>query len=73
MENTQSHEFVFTSSIHQNRVLSRVVFYHGFALDGLEFVYDDNESQLFGKRGGKPGGDSFEMGTSPSLLGFSAV
>lgn len=62
MENTQQQEFVFTSSIHQNRVLSRIVFYHGFALDGLEFFYDDNESQLFGKRGGKPGGDTFEMG-----------
>ncbi|RYO79793.1 hypothetical protein DL764_009979 [Monosporascus ibericus] len=61
MENSQPQEFVFTSSLHQNRVLSRIVFYHGFALDGIEFFYDDGESQLFGKRGGKPGGDSFEM------------
>ncbi|RYP69997.1 hypothetical protein DL769_005110 [Monosporascus sp. CRB-8-3] len=61
MENSRPQEFVFTSSLHQNRVLSRIVFYHGFALDGIEFFYDDGESQLFGKRGGKPGGDSFEM------------
>ncbi|RYP49025.1 hypothetical protein DL768_005216 [Monosporascus sp. mg162] len=61
MENSQPQEFVFTSSLHQNRVLSRIVFYHGFAFDGIEFFYDDGESQLFGKRGGKPGGDSFEM------------
>ena len=62
MENSRPQELIFTSSLHQNRVLSRVVFYHGFAVDGLEFFYDDGESQLFGKRGGKPGGDSFEMG-----------
>ena len=62
MENSQPQELIFTSSLHQNRVLSRVVFYHGFAVDGIEFFYDDGESQLFGKRGGKPGGDSFEMG-----------
>lgn len=62
MEGSQPQEFVFTSAKEKTRVLSRIVFYHGFALDGLEFFYDDNSSQLFGKRGGKPGGDSFEMG-----------
>jgi hypothetical protein len=62
MEGSQPNEFVFTSVKEKNRVLSRVVFYHGFAVDGLEFFYDDDSSQLFGKRGGKPGGDSFEMG-----------
>ena len=31
-------------------------------LDGLEFCYEDGHSQLFGKRGGKLGGDEFLLG-----------
>ncbi|OIW26824.1 hypothetical protein CONLIGDRAFT_489852 [Coniochaeta ligniaria NRRL 30616] len=61
MEGSQPHEFVFTSVLRSDRVLSRIVFYHGFALDGMEFVYDDDSRQLFGKRGGKPGGDVFDL------------
>ncbi|KAL2263118.1 hypothetical protein VTK26DRAFT_8139 [Humicola hyalothermophila] len=61
MEGSEPHEFVFRSALHQDRVLSRVIIYHGSAVDGLEFVYDDDSRQLFGKRGGKPGGDSFDM------------
>ncbi|KAI0597120.1 putative peptidase family-domain-containing protein [Biscogniauxia sp. FL1348] len=61
MEGSEPHEFVFSSSLRKDRVLSRVAVYHGLALDGIEFFYDDDSSQLFGKRGGKPGGDSFDM------------
>ena len=61
MQGTEPHEVIFTSAQKQDRVMSRVVFYHGRALDGMEFVYDDDSRQLFGKRGGKPGGDVFEM------------
>lgn len=63
MENTEAQEVMFTSAQRQDRVMSRVIFYHGRALDGLEFVYDDGSRQLFGRRGGKPGGDFFELGT----------
>ncbi|RYP69800.1 hypothetical protein DL771_005909 [Monosporascus sp. 5C6A] len=67
MENSQPQEIVFTSSLHQNRVLSRIVFYHGFAVDGIEFFFDDGESQLFGKRGGKPG----DIRRGEYITGFS--
>ena len=67
MEGSEPHEFVFTSVLADHRVLSRVVFYHGFAVDGIEFVYDDDSRQLFGKKGGKEGGDSFDMGTNTPL------
>jgi len=63
MEGTEQQEVIFTSSLRQDRILSRIIFYHGFAFDGIEFVYDDDSRQLFGKRGGKPGGDTFDMGT----------
>lgn len=62
MDGSQPHEVVFTSALRQDRVLSRIVFYHGRAVDGLEFIYDDGSQQLFGKKGGKPGGDAFDFG-----------
>lgn len=61
MEGSEPHEFIFSSVKEQKRVLSKIVFYHGYALDGMEFVFDDDSSQLFGKRGGKAGGDTFAM------------
>ncbi|KAF7561980.1 hypothetical protein G7046_g2142 [Stylonectria norvegica] len=61
MENSEPQEVVFTNAVKQDRVLSRVVAYHGSALDGLEFAYDDGSTQLFGKKGGKQGGDAFEL------------
>lgn len=61
LEGSEPQEFIFTSSKEKNRVMSRVIFYHGDAVDGVEFIYDDDSSQLFGKRGGKPGGDVFEL------------
>ncbi|KAK6194246.1 hypothetical protein LQW54_011631 [Pestalotiopsis sp. IQ-011] len=61
MEGSEPQEFIFSSAKESNRVLSKIVFYHGYALDGMEFFYDNDSSQLFGKRGGKPGGDTFEM------------
>lgn len=64
MQGSEPQEFVFTSVKEKSRVLLRIVFYHGFAVDGMEFFYDDDTSQLFGKRGGKPGGDTFKMGRS---------
>lgn len=63
MEGSEPQEFIFTSAKEKSHILSKIVFYHGFAVDGIEFFYEDNSSQLFGKRGGKPGGDTFEMGT----------
>lgn len=57
-------EVIFESTILQTKLLTSVKIYHGFALDGLEFCYEDGHSQMFGKRGGKPGGDEFQLGTS---------
>lgn len=73
MEGSEAHEFVFTSALRQDRVLSRIVFYHGSAVDGLEFVYDNDSRQLLGKKGGKEGGDAFDMGmfSVPLLLTVS--
>jgi hypothetical protein len=62
MDGSMPQDIVFTSSVRHDRVLSRVIVYHGSAVDGMEFVYDDDSSQLFGKNGGKKGGDAFDLG-----------
>ncbi|KAM0511785.1 hypothetical protein ACHAPE_009575 [Trichoderma viride] len=62
MQDSEPQEAIFTSAVKQDRIMSRVIIYHGSALDGLEFIYDDNSTQLFGKKGGKEGGDTFEFG-----------
>ncbi|KJZ72398.1 hypothetical protein HIM_08201 [Hirsutella minnesotensis 3608] len=61
MEGSAPQDVVFTSTLKQDRVMSRIIVYSGAALDGLEFVYDDDSTQLFGKKGGKEGGDVFEF------------
>lgn len=56
----------------KTKLLTSIKVYHGNALDGIEFYYEDATSQLFGKRGGKPGGDEFVLDTRRGeiLLGF---
>jgi len=62
LEGSQPEEVIFESVLKQTKLLMQVKVYHGFALDGLEFVYEDSTTQLFGKRGGKPGGSEFNLG-----------
>ena len=62
MDGTTPEEVVFHSAIQQTKLMTQVRVYHGFALDGVEFFYEDSTSQLFGKRGGKPGGSEFNLG-----------
>lgn len=63
MEGSRPEEVIF-SAIHYTKLLTQVRVYHGYALDGLEFMYEDGTSQLFGKRGGQPGGSEFNLGES---------
>ncbi|KAI0198629.1 metallopeptidase [Astrocystis sublimbata] len=62
LDNSEPQEVIFNNALASvNRILARMTIYHGDAVDGLEFHYDDGSSQLLGKRGGKPGGDRFSM------------
>lgn len=63
MEGTTKHEVMLFSVTDSKRVLLSVRVYHGFAVDGLEFVYEDGATQLFGKRGGQAGGSEFSLNT----------
>ena len=71
-DGTQPHEVILQSASQSMKLLRAVRVYSGFCLDGIEFVYEDSTTQLFGKRGGKPGGSEFALDTRRGevLMGF---
>lgn len=62
MEGSRPEQILIHSAINQAKLLMSIRVFHGFALDGLEFCFDDSSIQLFGKRGGTTGGDDFLFG-----------
>lgn len=72
MEGSEQEQVLLECAFIKTKLLTSIKIYHGHALDGLEFCYEDATSQLFGKRGGKPGGDEFILDTRRGeiLLGF---
>jgi hypothetical protein len=64
LDGSRPEEVILESAILRTKLLTSVKVYHGYALDGIEFCYEDGHSQLFGKRGGKPGGDEFFLSKS---------
>lgn len=62
LDGSQEQTVLLESASVQTKVLMSVKVYSGLAVDGLEFCYEDGKTQLFGKRGGKPGGDEFHLG-----------
>ncbi|KAF1987618.1 putative zinc metallo proteinase [Aulographum hederae CBS 113979] len=69
-DGTEHQELIMDSAVIQTKLLTSIKVYHGFALDGIEFVHEDHSSQLFGKRGGSPSEFSFDTRKSEQLLGF---
>ena len=51
-EGNHTRDIVFESAYIRTKLLSSIKVWHGFALDGLEFCYEDSTSQLFGNRNG---------------------
>lgn len=72
MEGSEPEEILIDSTMIQTKLMTAIKLYHGFAVDGIEFLYEDGTSQLFGKRGGKPGGTEFALDTRRGelLMGF---
>lgn len=56
----------------KTKLMTSIRVFHGSSLDGIEFLFEDGTSQLFGQRGGKPGGSEFSLETrrGEMLLGF---
>ncbi|KAK4549271.1 hypothetical protein LTR36_007730 [Oleoguttula mirabilis] len=72
MEGSQPTEVILGSHHRPPRLLKNIRIYHGNSLDGLEFFYEGDYSELFGKRGGKQGGDDFPLDTRKGelVMGF---
>lgn len=62
LEGSRPQEIILDCATLQTKLLTSVKVYSGYALDGIEFCYEDGHGQLFGKRGGKVGGDEFFFG-----------
>lgn len=75
-EGSQPEEVLLESALIQTKLLTSIKVFHDFAIDGVEFLYEDSTSQLFGKRGGKAGGSEFMLGKyhlpSPSFLAVAS-
>ena len=72
MEGSQPEELVLSLCSKQPKFLRSVRVFHGKGLDGMEFFYEDDHSELFGKRGGKRGGSDFALDTKKAeiIIGF---
>jgi len=72
MQGSEPQEIIFDSTNLQTKLMTSIKVYSGNSLDGIEFCYEDGHSQLFGKRGGKTGGDEifFDTRKGEILLGF---
>ena len=62
-EGSRPEVVILQSALAQTKLLTSIKVFHGFAIDGVEFFYEDSTSQLFGKRGGKAGGSEFIFGS----------
>jgi len=71
MQGSQPHEVIFDYVHIQTKLLLTIKVYHGSAVDGLEFVYEDTHTQLFGKRGGSMTEFALDTRKGELLLGFS--
>lgn len=72
MEGSRPEEVILSSVLDQRKVLKQVRVFHGMALDGIEFIYEDSSTQLFGKRGGKKTGADFllDLRRGETVMGF---
>lgn len=60
------------TSMNKPMMLLSVRVYHGRSVDGIEFFYEEGRSELFGNRGGKPGGSDFALDRmkAETIIGF---
>ena len=72
MPDSRPQDLVFHHVARPERVLRAVTVYHGQAVDGLAFAYDDGSTQLFGRRGPPGAGSEFVLDArrGESLTGF---
>ncbi|KAI4144029.1 MAG: hypothetical protein LQ340_006799 [Diploschistes diacapsis] len=68
--NTEHQNLFFPHAFDSKKLLVAMKIHHGFALDGLEFVYEDGSSCIFGKRGGEESTFKLNTRSGELLSGF---
>ena len=53
-EGSKPQEILLDWALDQTKLLRVIRVYHAMAIDGIEFIYEDSTTQLFGKTGGQP-------------------
>lgn len=71
LEGSEAQEIILDSAYISTKLLLSVKVWHGFAIDGIEFIYEDSTSQIFGKRGGAPTDFALDTRKGELLLGFA--
>lgn len=71
MQGSEPQEIILDSAHISTKLLLTIKVWHGFAIDGIEFIYEDSTSQLFGKRGGAPAEFALDTRRGELLLGFT--
>jgi hypothetical protein len=71
MQGSQPQDLILEYAYIQTKLLLSVKIYHGYAMDGLEFFYEDATSQLFGKRGGSASEFALDTRKGELILGFN--
>ncbi|KAF2751810.1 zinc metallo protein-like proteinase [Sporormia fimetaria CBS 119925] len=70
MQGSQPTEVILHDPVLKNKLLLCIRVWSGFALDGIEFIYQDAPCQLFGKRGGHASDFPLDTRKGELLIGF---
>lgn len=70
MEGSEPHEILLESAYVSNKYLVTVRVFAGGSVDGVEFIYEDGSTQLFGKRGGSANDFPLDVRRGEYLMGF---
>ena len=69
-EGSRPEEIILKSAVDPKNFMMAVKIYAGFAFDGIEFFYENNTSQLFGKRGGSSSEFALDTRRGEFIMGF---
>ena len=67
---TRAQQLFLPHVLDQKKLLLAIKVYHGFALDGLEFVYEDRSSVRFGEKRSEESTFNFDTRNGETLSGF---
>ncbi|PVI03292.1 hypothetical protein DM02DRAFT_260831 [Periconia macrospinosa] len=70
MEGSQFQEVLLESAYMSSKYLVTVRVFAGASVDGVEFIYEDGSTQLFGKRGGGANDFPLDVRKGEYLMGF---